>query len=223
MCKKTQRDQKKPFPAGFHCVLTAWFSWVGTIGQPDQTSPDHSCLSLKSPRVPLPCSGLQLWKFVTGSKWFWRREKTGTERSLSSESLLNHASFLGRSHIYMTNSHVAVTVAEYFQESGIINVLAAWDCFFPDCKCCSICHKPIGSNSLAFPVKGASQHTMFVAGTRGQEVVPVCDTALLCPAGQELALRKQASRGRSSLLFTTVWTVKLLVFDTIYVLVTPLA
>lgn len=149
---------------------------------------------------------LQLWKFVTGSKWFWRREKTGAERSLSSGSLLNHAFFLERSHIYMINLHVAVTVTEYFQESGIINVLAVWDCFFPNCKCCSICHKTISSNSLTFPIKGASQHIMFVTEIWGEEGdTSVWHIAVVSPVGEELALRKQTSWGGvSSFLFSGV-------------------
>lgn len=134
----------------FHC---AWFSWVETMGQPVQTSSARSCLTEVTMSItPIV---LQLWKFVTGSKWFWKREKTSAERSLSSESLLNHASFLGRSHIYMTNLHAAVTVAEYFQKSGIINVLAAWNwVFFPTENAALSATKPFIPTAWPSPLKG---------------------------------------------------------------------
>lgn len=129
---------------------------VQLSGDHGPACPNQPCLLLSLTEIArsIPPMVLQLWKDVTGSKWFWRREKTGAERSLSSESLLNHTFFLGKSHIYMRNLHVLVTVAEYFQESRIINVLAAWDCFFPNCKCCSICHKTIIPTAWPSPLKG---------------------------------------------------------------------
>lgn len=51
------------------------------------------CLCLTEITTSITPVVLQLWKFVTGSKWFWRREKTGAERSLSSKSLLHHSFF----------------------------------------------------------------------------------------------------------------------------------
>lgn len=129
VCKNMQTNQRKPFSAGSHCLLTPWFSWVGTMGQPAQTSPARACLSLKSPQVSPPwcCSSENLWLEANG----FEGEKKQVQRGpCPQKACWTMPFFLGRSHIYMTNLHVAETVTEYFQESRIINVLAVSDCFF---------------------------------------------------------------------------------------------
>lgn len=206
--------QKNPFPVGFDnapllpSLSPAQPRRARSVGQPAPSQP----FSLLSPSQ-LPCVAPARCCSARCCAREKKKKKISAERSLSSENLLNDTFFLGRSRIYMGNLHVSMTVAEYFWGSPLL-IFWQHQSVFPNCKCRSICHKAIGSKSLSFPVKGASQkHSVCcwdIRRGKQDERVAHCSSV---PRWWRVC-HEETSHLRSCIfLFTNEWTFNLVDFN----------